>query len=81
MDDGAGRLAILPGALPRVPPQRRVSPINPPCACERACGDVPEDRCHPLAVCKGLPVPPSPPLVTVVLVHRDDPYWGPGGVG
>lgn len=41
------------------------------CGCKRFCTDLPESEDSPLAVCKGLPPEPRPPLVEVVLVHRD----------
>jgi hypothetical protein len=42
------------------------------CACEARCGDVPEEECSPLAVCKGLPDLPRAPLVEIVLVPRSE---------
>jgi hypothetical protein len=48
--------------------------VHRPCLCERYCGDVdePEDGPKPWPVCKGLRRAPKPPLVEVVLVHRDE---------
>jgi hypothetical protein len=46
-------------------------PRHRPCACRVACGDVAEAD-DPYGVCKGLRRAPAPPLVRIVLVHRDD---------
>ncbi len=40
----------------------------PPCNCVSTCGDTDDEY----GVCKRLPCEPKPPLVEVVLVHRDD---------
>lgn len=40
------------------------------CSCKQQCMDVPEEECHHLAVCKGLPLPPRKPLVEIVMVPR-----------
>lgn len=46
------------------------------CGCTANCGDLPEYRDDPLAVCKGLPPMPEPPLVEIELVRR----WSGGSV-
>lgn len=42
------------------------------CSCRTYCGDIPEEQDSDDAVCKGLRPEPSPPLVEVVMVHRDE---------
>lgn len=46
----------------------------PVCACHFYCGDVPEEEDFN-SVCKSLPREPEPPLIEVVLVHRNDPMF------
>lgn len=45
------------------------------CTCAQFCCDTDDE----IGVCKGLPVKPEPPLVKVVLVHRDS-YKDAGSV-
>lgn len=45
------------------------SRLPPPCACRETCGDVPEED-DPDGTCKGLPQPPKPPLIEIVLIDR-----------
>jgi len=40
------------------------------CGCHQVCGDLPEDRDDPRAVCRGLRLPPREPLVEIVLEYR-----------
>ena len=46
------------------------------CGCREFCGDVSEDEDRafeaPFPICKGLKRMPAPPLVELVIVHRDD---------
>lgn len=40
-----------------------------PCGCQKACGDFTDDE---EGTCISLPRPPEPPLVELVVVHKDD---------
>lgn len=44
----------------------KARPFDTPCNCCRTCGDVSDE----IGVCKGLEVPPEPPLIEFTVVHR-----------
>lgn len=48
----------------------------PACQCRFYCGDVPEEDDFN-SICKSLPRPPEPPMIEIVLVHRNDPMFEP----
>ncbi len=48
----------------------RLEKMMKKCACIIYCGDDGDHEGD--GICKNLPLPPKPPLVEIVLVHRDE---------